>query len=86
MHGPTLLKNSAVVELILHPVIQWDTTLIDRLFLQYDAEAIKHIPLSDRAPADSVYWPGNPNGQYSVRSVSLSGSRGEQSTTWMLQP
>lgn len=76
-----------MAELILHPVIQWDTALIDRLFLQYDAEAIKHIPLSDRAPADSVYWPGNPNGQYSVLSVYHFLVHEENNLpTWMLQP
>lgn len=57
-----------VDELILHPVMQWDTALIDRLFLQYDAKAIKNIPLNDRVLSGLVYWPGNRNGQYSVWS------------------
>ena len=46
----------------------WDHSLIDSLLLPYDAEAIKHIPLSNHKHADKLTWPGNINGEYLVRS------------------
>uniref|UniRef100_A0A2N9HR00 RRM domain-containing protein n=1 Tax=Fagus sylvatica TaxID=28930 RepID=A0A2N9HR00_FAGSY len=67
-HGPQLLQECTVDQLILQQKMEWDTTLIDKLFLPYDAEAIKSIPLSERAPPDKFYWPGTTNGLYTVRS------------------
>lgn len=34
----------------------WYVDLIRHIFLPYDAEAILHIPLSERAPVDKRYW------------------------------
>jgi ribonuclease HI len=67
-HGPPVLRESTVDQLILQPQMEWDRALIDKLFLPYDAEAIKNIPLSDRAPSDKFFWPGTTNGCYSVKS------------------
>ncbi len=66
--GPNLLVHSTVNELITEPQMVWDHSLIDSLFIPYDAEAIKHIPLSNHKHADKITWPGNMNGEYSVRS------------------
>jgi hypothetical protein len=66
--GPNLLVHSTVNELITKPQMVWDHSLIDSLFIPYDAEAIKHIPLSNHKHADKITWPGNMNGEYSVRS------------------
>ncbi len=55
-------------QLILQPKMEWDNALIDKLFLPYDAEAIKNIPLSDRAPPDKFFWPGTTHGCYTVKS------------------
>ena len=66
--GPNLLVLSTVNELIIEPQMVWDHSLIDNLFLPYDAKAIKHIPLSKHKHADKITWPGNMNGEYSVRS------------------
>jgi hypothetical protein len=67
-HGPQLLQDCTVDQLILKPRMEWDSALIDKLFLPYDAEAIKNIPLSDRAPPDKFCWPGTANGLYTVKS------------------
>uniref|UniRef100_A0A2N9GNK1 RNase H type-1 domain-containing protein n=1 Tax=Fagus sylvatica TaxID=28930 RepID=A0A2N9GNK1_FAGSY len=68
MPRPNLLKHSTVNELITKPQMIWDNSLIDSLFIPYDAEAIKHIPLSNHEHADKITWLGNMNGEYSVRS------------------
>uniref|UniRef100_A0A2N9IMR2 Reverse transcriptase domain-containing protein n=1 Tax=Fagus sylvatica TaxID=28930 RepID=A0A2N9IMR2_FAGSY len=62
------LRSSKVSELILPTTTRWNTTLIDRLFVPYDAEAIKSIPLSERGPPDKLIWPGSTNGNYTVKS------------------
>uniref|UniRef100_A0A2N9HZ83 RNase H type-1 domain-containing protein n=1 Tax=Fagus sylvatica TaxID=28930 RepID=A0A2N9HZ83_FAGSY len=48
--------------------MEWDHSLIDRLFFPHDAVAIKHTPLSNQEHPDTLTWPGNTNGEYSVRS------------------
>jgi hypothetical protein len=67
-HGPQLLQECTVDQLILQPKMEWDTSVIDKLFLPYDAEAIKNIPLSDRAPSDMFCWTGTSNGCYTIKS------------------
>uniref|UniRef100_A0A2N9G5T2 RNase H type-1 domain-containing protein n=1 Tax=Fagus sylvatica TaxID=28930 RepID=A0A2N9G5T2_FAGSY len=67
-HGPPILQDCTVDQLITKPKMEWDTALIDKLFIPYDAEAIKNIPLSSRAPPDQFYWPGTANGIYTVKS------------------
>ena len=67
-HGPQLLQDCTVDQLILQPKMEWDTDLIDKLFLPYDPEAIKNIPLSDREPPDKFCWIGTSNGCYTVKN------------------
>ena len=67
-HGPPLLQDCTVDQLIIKPKMEWDTALLDKLFIPYDAEAIKNIPLCNRAPPDQFYWPGTANGLYTVKS------------------
>ncbi len=55
-HGPQLLQDCTVDQLILQPKMEWDNALIDKLFLPYDAEAVKNIPLSERAPPKQVFF------------------------------
>uniref|UniRef100_A0A2N9HL96 Reverse transcriptase zinc-binding domain-containing protein n=1 Tax=Fagus sylvatica TaxID=28930 RepID=A0A2N9HL96_FAGSY len=65
---PTILADSTVSELISPITKQWDETLIDSIFLPYDAIAIKSIPLSEGSLKDKPFWPGTTTGQYTVRS------------------
>uniref|UniRef100_A0A2N9J5F1 RNase H type-1 domain-containing protein n=1 Tax=Fagus sylvatica TaxID=28930 RepID=A0A2N9J5F1_FAGSY len=66
--GPNILLHCTVNQLIIKPQMVWDQALIDQLFSPYDAEAIKHIPLSNQDHADKLTWPGNTNGEYLVQS------------------
>ena len=66
--GPNILLHCTVNQLIIKPQMVWDHALIDQLFIPYDAKAIKHIPLSNQDHADKLIWPGNTNGDFSVRS------------------
>ena len=67
-HEPPFLLDCTVDQLIMHARKKLDHGFIDRLFIPYDAEVIKSIPLSDQSHADKLIWPGNANGQYSVKS------------------
>ena len=66
--GPNILLHCTVNQLIIKPQMVWDHAFIDQLFILYDAEAIKHIPLSNQDRADKLIWPGNTNGDFLVRS------------------
>ena len=67
-HRPYLLLNCTIDQLIIQPRMEWDHQLLDQLFIPYDADAIKSIPLSNLAPTDKLIWLGKTNGQYSVMS------------------
>ena len=41
--------------------------VIDHVFNLAEAEVIKAIPLSSSSQADTLIWPLNPSGQYSVK-------------------
>ena len=47
---------------------QWQTDIMDGLFVEADAEIIKKIPLSQLATDDVLYWPFSSNGDYSCKS------------------
>ena len=66
--GPQFLQECTVDQRILQPSMEWDIALIDKLFIPYDAEAIKNIPLSDCAPPDKLIWLGTSRGNYTVKS------------------
>jgi hypothetical protein len=66
--SPNILLHCTVNHLITKPQMEWDHSLIDRLFIPYDVEAIKHIPLSNQEHANKLTWPSNTNGEYLVRN------------------
>ena len=47
----------------------WDPGLLERCFLPWKVEMIKHIYVHEGAGNDVLVWPLTPNGNYSVRSV-----------------
>ncbi|XP_019151923.1 PREDICTED: uncharacterized protein LOC109148642 [Ipomoea nil] len=48
---------------------RWDTELIRDIFYQRDAQLILNLPLSYAYTPDMMYWEGESNGIYSVRSA-----------------
>ena len=61
-------ENSCVAVLINQPTKQWRTDVIDHVFSNIEAEAIKSIPLSSSQQQDTLIWPFTPSRHYSVKS------------------
>ncbi|KAK7845966.1 hypothetical protein CFP56_008599 [Quercus suber] len=47
----------------------WDPGLVDEVFLPWEAELIKRIPVSEGWVEDLLIWPLTPTGDYSVQSA-----------------
>ena len=60
--------DATVSILIDHEFCCWRTLDIDKLFIPSKATVIKAIPLSFSRRSDTVFWPRNRNGLYSVKS------------------
>ena len=57
------------MEALINPVTKrWRTEIIDHVFNEQEAEAIKNIPLSSTNQMDVLVWPFTPSGNYSVKS------------------
>ncbi|KAK9998718.1 hypothetical protein SO802_018321 [Lithocarpus litseifolius] len=68
--SPRLDQSLDVVQDLFIPGTKtWDSEIIDRLFLPWEAECIKSIPLSDHQHSDLLIWHYTPDGCYSVRSA-----------------
>ncbi|KAK9983282.1 hypothetical protein SO802_032807 [Lithocarpus litseifolius] len=68
--SPRLDQSLDVVQDLFIPGTKtWDSEIIDRLFLPWEAESIKSIPLSDHQHSDLLIWPHTPDGCFSVRSA-----------------
>ena len=61
-------EHSLVSSLIDPFTRQWQTELVDGLFVEEDAEIIKRISLSQVATEDALFWPFTSNGIYSYKS------------------
>ena len=47
---------------------RWKEDLLDYYLLEFEAEKIKAIPLSKTQLHDTLIWPYNPSGEYTVKS------------------
>ena len=47
---------------------QWNTELIDGIFIPSEVDLIKNIPLSRTESEDMIYWPLTQNGQYTCKN------------------
>jgi hypothetical protein len=67
---PHLLDTNATVgSLILQDHMCWNVDLIDQIFLPWEAEIVKQIPLSYRKPDDLLIWRETKRGEFSVKSA-----------------
>jgi hypothetical protein len=51
-----------------HHTKDWKTSLIDRIFLPFERDLIKQLPLIQEPSEDYLMWPHTPEGVYTVRS------------------
>ena len=63
-----LSANTMVADLIDSSTAKWKTEVIDSLFIAYEAELIKSIPLSATLPAEKIVWFETTNGNFIIRS------------------
>ena len=67
---PRILDVNAKVEsLIIQDSMQWDVELSDQIFLPWEAEIVKQIPLSFRRPNDMLTWGETKKREFSVKSA-----------------
>ena len=64
-----LQQDTIVNELIDQATRGWKKNVIDALFMPFEVEVIKGIPLSSCLPPDKLIWVETPNGKFSVRSA-----------------
>lgn len=61
--------GTRVGELINLEEACWNSEVISLLFMPYEAEVIRSIPLSTHLPRDKLIWALSSNGLFSVRSA-----------------
>jgi hypothetical protein len=54
--------------MLLQPQKSWNTNLIDQIFLPFESDLIKQIPLIDVPMDDRLMWPYSKDGIYSVKT------------------
>ena len=64
-----LQEDTRVNEFIDPDVAGWKGGALDVVFLPYEAELIKSIPISLQLPEDKLIWALTSNGVFSVRSA-----------------
>ena len=61
-------QENSSVEVLINPVTKcWRNEVIEHVFNPVEAEMIKAIPLSSSNQVDTLIWPFNPSGHYSVK-------------------
>jgi hypothetical protein len=58
-----------VSELIqIQPTKEWNSSLIDRIFIPFERDLIKQLPIIQDSIEDYLMWPHTPEGGYTVKS------------------
>ena len=66
---PTILSTEAIVNTIIDPHSGWwNTHLIDLCFYPPEAKLIKALPLCSTIQPDTLIWPKEKSGNYSVKT------------------
>ena len=61
-------QENSSVEVLINPVTKcWRNEVIEHVFNPVEAKMIKAIPLSSSNKVDTLIWPFNPSGHYSVK-------------------
>jgi hypothetical protein len=63
-HSPTMVSEL----IITHPTKAWNTTLIDTMFIPFEGDFIKQLPLTQEPMEDQLMWPHTADGCYTVKS------------------
>ena len=61
--------NLWVSDLIDHNLCYWKSGLLDSLFLPFEVNVIRDIPLCSRLPNDKLIWAKTQNGSFMVRNA-----------------
>jgi hypothetical protein len=61
-HSPTLVSDL----ILKQPSTTWNDTLIDSIFLPFERDLIKQLPLTQEPMEDQIMWPHTINGCYTV--------------------
>ena len=64
----------------------WNLHLLQQLFLPFEVEEIRSVPLSNSLPPDKLIWTGTSNGLFTVRiayklALECSGDSGSNSSS-----
>ncbi|KAJ8429173.1 LOW QUALITY PROTEIN: hypothetical protein Cgig2_010123 [Carnegiea gigantea] len=64
-----LYAQYKVIDLIDYVNGRWHESLVNHIFLPYDAELILNIPLCDSWPSDKLIWHYHPHGTFTIHSL-----------------
>lgn len=60
--------EEATLDILIDAHLQtWNSEMISGLFVPYEAELVKKIPLSRPHIEDALFWPWTQNGKYSCK-------------------
>lgn len=65
---PPQLKEATVSSIMNEQGIEWDKDIIADIFEERDRKLILNIPLGESETKDKLFWSGEENGKYSVKS------------------
>ena len=66
---PAPSLRNAMVSALIDPLTKcWKVSTIDSLFMPYEAQKVKAIPLCTSMQPDYLYWPRSRAGSYEVKS------------------